>query len=250
MTLAVVTVLLLAAAVGGGVVVWQQRSDDGASAGRDPVTASTGDPATPDPDAPTSPTPPPAPTPPASTSPDSPVAPEPTDGFDRDPLPSPEPPSVPELSSKPLSYREFAHDWDYRMGDVALQATFEDGTDHDGCGPAENDGALTGLGCVDAVEWTYRALGGDLALSHLVLTMRSREAATRAVDRDLITEESWRLRPSSYLDGSPGSWKVSAVGQFLVLTVETHRPSVKAARASTFLLNANLDIRGALAFRF
>ena len=45
-----------------------------------------------------------------------------------------------------------------------------------------------------ATEWTYRALKGNLALSHLVLEMKNPAAATKAIEREQITETRWKLR--------------------------------------------------------
>lgn len=259
----VVAAVLVIGGGGAGIAVWANRDDGGTqSAGdrNDPVgpvetESPDGEPTTADPSTATvEPAPEPTtPTTPAETGPtDEPTEPSYGGGLD-DPVEPPETDAPdPQLSSKPFSYKEYGRDWDFSLDGVNLQASFISGVDHDGCGPVENDGALTKLGCREASEWAQKSLGGKLVTTHVVLTMKSPAAADRATAADpmRITQESWRLRPVGFLANSPGVWKASSAGQFVVLTVVTYDESVPAKKGEKYLRYANGDIRGALLFRF
>lgn len=246
--LLVVTAVGLVSVLVLGVLLWTNsrdddqgdRASDDTSQNDDPGGDGNAAPSAGSATAPSLPTPSETPPPSEEPPPSEPPSGEP---------PSEEPP--PEVDpASPFSYTEYGNDWDFKFGDVALQATFKRGWDYDNCGPVENAGALTDLGCRWASEWTYRALGGDLALTHLVLTMDSAKAAKRAIARDLITSDSWKVQDDSTLPGRDGRWRANAQGEFIVLTVETHEPGVRRAKSDEFLQYANADILGALAFRF
>lgn len=250
--LVVAAVLLLGAGV-GGVVVLQGGDDDDTTSATDGPTDEPTDEATES----TEPTETPSETP-SETPTDEPTD-EPTDGgdapgtapFGSGDVPTEEPDTGPGPAVKGgLKAREFANDWDFRIGDVELSAKYQSGVDWETCAPAERNGGLTELGCLRAVEWTYRALKGDLALSHLVLEMKSPAAASRSIEREQITESRWKLRDDSLLPDAPGVYKAQATGQYVVLTVVTYNPPAKAKQAEKYLGYANADIAGALAFRF
>ncbi len=233
---AVLVLVLLAGGAAVGVVLWQGRDDDRSAtddpAGTPTETSTSSTPATPTPSAPTTPTPP-RNSPSAVSPPPAPPAPD------------------PDAGTGPFSYTEYGNDWNFRFpGSPHLRAAFKRGWDYDTCRPVERGGALTALGCRYASQWTYRALGGDLALMHIVLTMTSDRAAKRAIDRSAFDDSDWRVEDAAYLRGRDGSWRADARSEFIVITVETHERSVRAAQAKDFLDYGNTDILAALGFRF
>lgn len=224
--LLVVGVLVVAGIVATVVVL---AGDDDPTAADPARSATTTEPTS----APTSE--PPTPTTPASTEPPSSTA----------------PPVDPD---SPFSYTEYGDDWDFRFGDVALQADFEQGWDYPDCTSVEVGDALTSIGCVRASEWTLRALDDQLAMTHLVLTFDSAAAAQRAVDDGLIDGDSFTVEPEARLggDASAGTFKgdFTTDKPFVVITVETHAPVVRQAKADQFTGYGTADIVAALGFRF
>ncbi|MTE15176.1 hypothetical protein [Nocardia aurantiaca] len=147
-----------------------------------------------------------------------------------------------------FSYTEFGKDWNFKLGDVALQAAYVSGRDFDSCAPIEEAGKLTGLGCQRASEMAWKAENGALMLTQLVLTMSDADKASGADgqfdDKDVILPEG------SYInDFETGKWRDGSQGKFLVITVATATPAVDDATISKYLKYRNSDTLGALAFR-
>lgn len=189
---------------------------------------------------------------PSGTPSDTPTEPSPS-------APSPSAPSAPATEDtgpvdpgSAFSYTEYGDDWDFRFGDVALQATFQQGWDYPDCTSVEVGDALTSIGCVRASEWTLRALDDRLAMTHVVLTFDTPSAAEKAVA--LIASDSFTVEPEGLLggDASTGTFKADNVTNqpFVVLTVETHDPVVRQAKADQFRAYGTADIVAALGFRF
>lgn len=189
------------------------------------------------------------------TATDTPTVESPSEPVTSDPPSSdPSTPDAPVDPDSPFSYTEYGDDWDFRIGDVALQADFQQGWDYPDCTDVEVGDALTSIGCVRASEWTLRALDGKLAMTHLVLTFDSEAAAKRAVDQGLLDADSFTVEPEGLLggDASTGTFKGDNVTgmPYVVLTVETHAPEVRQAKADEFLGYGTADIVAALGFRF
>ncbi|MFE3795561.1 hypothetical protein [Nocardia tengchongensis] len=149
---------------------------------------------------------------------------------------------------KAFSYTEFGQDWHFKLGDVALQATYVTGKDFDSCTPIEDAGKLTDLGCQRASSMAWKAENGELMLTQLVLTMADADKAAAADgkfdDKDVI------LPAGSYIaDFETGKWRDGNQGKFLVITVATTTASVDDATSSKYLKYRNSDTLGALAFR-
>ncbi|MFE3029592.1 hypothetical protein ACFXG3_36190, partial [Nocardia tengchongensis] len=149
---------------------------------------------------------------------------------------------------KAFSYTEYGQDWHFKLGDVALQATYVTGKDFDSCTPIEDAGKLTDLGCQRASSMAWKAENGELMLTQLVLTMADADKAAAADgkfdDKDVI------LPAGSYIaDFETGKWRDGNQGKFLVITVATTTASVDDATSSKYLKYRNSDTIGALAFR-
>ncbi len=226
--LVTVAIVLVTGLVTGGVLL--ARGGDDEQAGGDPTSEPTAS-------APTS-------TEPSSIEPSSepPVEPTPSAPTETDP------PAVP--ASGAFRYQEFGGDWKFRLGGVSLFATFRTGWNYRSCAPVEaTAGSLTELGCRRAASWTYRALESNLALTHVVMTMRTPKAAQRAADGG-ITAEDWKVDPLGFLEGvEDGTWEADAQGTYVVLTLESHQKPVRKAKADEFRSYANSDITAALIFR-
>ncbi len=190
--LAVVGVLVVALA---GVAIASAGGDEGGSS-----TAVAGGPA--------SSTAAPTPTESETTTPE----PTPTETETEDPAPAP--------SGGKLKAAEYTKDWDFKLGDVALQAKHKAGWDYATCAPVAKGGKLKALGCRYAVEVTYTALGGKLQFTNLFLALPSENAASTAVSKDKISDADFTIRDESFVPATrsastattraaPGSWSRS-----------------------------------------
>ncbi|MFE7742738.1 hypothetical protein [Nocardia sp. NPDC057455] len=162
--------------------------------------------------------------------------------------PAPTAPGGTHPSSGRLSYWEYAKDWDFRFDRVELHADWVDGRDHADCHPVEAAGKLTSLGCVYAAELVYRAEGGALMLTQLVLGMADQGRAAAAKDR--FTDADLTLRPGTYIKGyATGKWKDGSEKEFVVVTLATATGAVDAPTVEKYLRYRHADTIGALAFR-
>ncbi len=230
--LVAVAIVLLTGLVTGGVLL-ARSGEGGTAAGGDPASEAA--------------------SPPPSSSPSSepPVEPEPVEPSEPSEPSEPESPDTPALpASGAFRYQEFDGDWKFRFGGVSLFASFRKGWNYRSCAPVEaSAGSLADLGCRRAASWTYRALEGHLALTHVVMTMRTPKAAERAADGG-IEADDWKVDPAAWLDGARnGTWEADAQGRFVVLTIETHEAPVRKAKADEFRAYGNSDITAALIFR-
>ena len=193
--LAVVGVLVVALA---GVAIASAGGDEGGSA-----TAVAGGPA--------SSTAAPTPTESETTTPEP--TPTETETESDDPAPAP--------SGGKLKAAEYTKDWDFKLGDVALQAEHKAGWDYATCAPVAKGGKLKTLGCTYAVEVTYTALGGKLQFTNLYLALPSENAANAVGEQgqDQLTRTSrsatrascpaTRSASTATTRAAPGSWSRS-----------------------------------------
>ncbi|MGW4245115.1 hypothetical protein [Nocardia sp. NPDC004722] len=151
-------------------------------------------------------------------------------------------------AGKPFSYTEYGQDWNFKMGDVALQATYVSGRDYSTCGPIDKTGKIAGLGCRIASEMAWKAESGEVMLTQLVLTMSDAGKATAANGKFADTDID--LPDGSYIaDFETGKWKAAVQGQYVVYTAVTGTASVDEATVDKYLKWRSTDTVGALAFR-
>ena len=221
--LAVVGVLVVALA---GVAIASAGGDEGGSS-----TAVAGGPA--------SSTAAPTPTESETETPE----PTPTETETDDPAPAP--------SGGKLKAAEYTKDWDFKLGDVALQAKHKAGWDYATCAPVAKGGKLRALGCRYAVEVTYTALGGKLQFTHLFLALPSESAASTAVSKDKISDSDFKIRDESFVPGyTTGKYRDNEGGTWVVVTVATAKAGVSEKQLDNYLKYANTDFSSALLFRF
>lgn len=151
-------------------------------------------------------------------------------------------------AGKRFSYTEYGKDWNFKLGAVALQATYVSGRDYDSCAQIEKAGKLTGLGCRAASEMAWKAENGELMLTQLVLTMSDADKAAAASgnydDTDVV------MPAGSYIaDFETGKWIDGDQGTFLVITEATATAAVDEATVNKYLKYRSSDTLGALAFR-
>lgn len=147
-----------------------------------------------------------------------------------------------------FSYTEYGKDWNFKLGDVALHATYVTGQDYDSCAPIEKAGKMTGLGCKRASSMAWKAENGGLMLTQLVLTMSDDAKASAAHNQ--FEDTDLELPDGSYIaDFETGKWRDGSQSKFVVVTVATATAAVDEATVSKYLQYRNSDTIGALAFR-
>ncbi|MFI6866190.1 hypothetical protein [Nocardia sp. NPDC050406] len=147
-----------------------------------------------------------------------------------------------------LGYNEYSGDWNFRLGDVALQAQWVQGKDHSSCAPIEEAGKLTDLGCKYAAELTWSAEGGALILTQFIVGMGGASTASAAVDG--FDDGDVKLAPGTYVDHwETGKWRNGSEKEFLVITFATATAAVPAETVEKYLKYRHNDTTGALLFR-
>jgi hypothetical protein len=170
---------------------------------------------------------------------------------------SPSTSKSPSSSSRPtqpsggrLSYTEYGgEDWNFKLGDVSLHATWVEGMDHPDCRSIEKQqDKLTGLGCQYAAELVYKAEDGTVMLTQFILAMSDAGTAEAAIGK--YTDADLRLRTGTFIeDFAVGKWKDDTEKEFIVLTMATSTGAVDEDTVSKYLEYRQADMLGALAFR-
>ncbi|MEV6067881.1 hypothetical protein AB0L82_15115 [Nocardia sp. NPDC052001] len=147
-----------------------------------------------------------------------------------------------------FTYTEFGEAWNFRLGDVALQADWVQGRDYDTCGPVEENGKLTGLGCQYASELVWKSENGGLMLTQFVLTMS--DAAKAAAAEDHFDDGDINLPAGTYISHfETGKWRDGSEAEFLVITLATADTTVDSDTVEKYLRYRHTDTIGALTFR-
>ncbi|WP_431916233.1 hypothetical protein [Nonomuraea jabiensis] len=204
--------------IGGGVVAFLYLRDAGQ---KPPVALPTADPI------PTTTTTTAPPSDPPSATPSDPPTSEPAE-------PTPDPSATKSTTSKrvdpgsPLNDDEF-EDWDFKLGDVKLQAKKVAGWTYDSCAPVDGQGMLAKNHCLRAVQLAYSAYGGHIKAVQLLLTFPSEGAAKTAATRlASLTSDAvkWHTDRThrSYVYGKMRS---GASKKYVVITVLTADKAAK-----------------------
>lgn len=157
-------------------------------------------------------------------------------------------PTTKPAAGAKLSYTEYGGDWNFRLGDVALQAQWVQGKDDTSCAPIEENGTLTNLGCEYAAELTWSAEGGELILTQLILGMGDAATATAAVDQ--FDDGDVRLGPGMYVEHwETGKWRNGSEKEFLVITFATATAAVPTETVEKYLRYRHSDTTAALLWR-
>lgn len=147
-----------------------------------------------------------------------------------------------------FTYTEYGKFWDFRQGDVALQADWVEGKDYNNCSSIEEGGKLTGLGCQYSSELVWKAENGGLMLTQFVIGMGDEAKATAAEGK--FDDKDLNLRSGSYMaNWETGKWRDGSEGQFLVITFATANASVPVETVEKYLRYRHSDTLGALLFR-
>ncbi|MFC9994107.1 hypothetical protein [Nocardia sp. NPDC127526] len=147
-----------------------------------------------------------------------------------------------------FSYTEYSGAWNFKLGDVALQADWVTGQDYTDCAPVEETGKLTSLGCQYSAELVWKAEGGDLMLTQYVLGMGDASKASGAEGQ--FDDKDIRLNPGSYIaDWETGKWRDGSEKEFLVITFATATAAVDTDTVEKYLRYRHQDTIGALIFR-
>ncbi|GAM48019.1 hypothetical protein [Nocardia seriolae] len=154
----------------------------------------------------------------------------------------------PAAGGSRFHYTEYGKDWDFKFGDVELHAKYVTGRDFDTCAQIDKAGTLTGLGCQVASEMAWKAEGGELMLTQIVMTMSDSGQADAAYGQ--FDNKDVKLSDGTYIaDFETGKWKAATLGKFVVYTVATATSSVDEATVDKYLSWRSKDTVAALGFR-
>ncbi|MEV4011497.1 hypothetical protein AB0J35_13425 [Nonomuraea angiospora] len=203
--------------IGGGVVAFLYMRDSGQ---KPPVALPTADPV------PTTTTAPPSD--PPSAAPSDPPTSEPAE-------PTPAPSDTRSTTSKrvdpgsPLTDDEF-EDWDFKLGDVELQAKKVAGWTYDSCDPVDGQGVLARNNCRRAVQLAYTAYRGHIKAVQLVLSFPSEGAAKTAATRlASLTSDAVRWHTDkTHKSYAYGKMRSGASKKYVVITVLTADKAAKS----------------------
>ncbi|MFI7638771.1 hypothetical protein [Nonomuraea sp. NPDC049400] len=182
----------------------------------------------------TSPSPSDSPSASASASPSDPSASEPAE-----PTPSDTPPSSRRVDpGSPLTAGEFS-DWDFKLGDVELQADKVGGWTYNSCDPVDGRGVLAQNDCQRAVQLAYSADGGHIKAVQIMMSFPSEQAAKKTADRLASLDSDavkWR-KDKAHSNYAYGKIRTGHAKQYVVVTVLTADKSAKsrAARYHSYL---------------
>lgn len=155
-------------------------------------------------------------------------------------------PSTSAPAGDSLAGELFEGDWDFKLGDVAMSATYSASKDYPECGPIAS-AALEKKGCEYAAMGIHDAEDGKLRMLRIVYVFGSDAEATAAsasvkeTDLDLPTGS---LVPDDVI----GKWVAKESSKALVVGFVTAQKGITEDRVDDFLHYGTADIAGALMF--
>lgn len=133
--------------------------------------------------------------------------------------------------------------WEDQLGATELVATKTDGWNYDECADVENAGALTDLGCIEAVEIDYKAEGGDMQLTTILLGMPDSSTATDVGMEGVISDKDVTANFASPIKNPAATGlKTSGEGNIVVVTMYAAKDGVDEKLAEDYLENLHWDI--------
>ncbi|MEO3871163.1 hypothetical protein ABGB18_20315 [Nonomuraea sp. B12E4] len=161
----------------------------------------------------------------------------------------PEPTSTTREPGSPLSDTEF-DDWNFKLGDVALQAKKVGGWTYDNCDSVDGKGVLAKNDCERAAEIAYSAKSGHIKAVQVLMafpTTKAAKATATQLARLSSDAVKWRQDQthSKYAYGKFGS---AASSNFVIFTVVTADNTGKSL-APSYLRYLQSDFMGYFIFR-
>ncbi|MEV1176471.1 hypothetical protein [Nonomuraea sp. NPDC049784] len=129
----------------------------------------------------------------------------------------------------PLTDSEFG-DWNFKLGDVKLEADKVGGWSYNSCDPMDAKGVLAQNDCQRAIQLAYTAYGGHIKAVQLIMSFPTEQAAKKTVTRLASLDSDalkWRTDKthSSYAYGKIRSGYVK---KYVVVTVLTADKTAKS----------------------
>ncbi|MEV4107510.1 hypothetical protein [Nonomuraea sp. NPDC049695] len=129
----------------------------------------------------------------------------------------------------PLTDKEF-DDWDFKLGDVKLQAKRVGGWTYSTCDPVDGRGVLAQNHCRRAIQLAYSAYGGHIKAVQVMMSFPSEQAAKKAATR-LATLDSnavkWR-KDKAHRTYVYGKMRSGVAKNYVVVTVLTADKTAKS----------------------
>ncbi|TQL66499.1 hypothetical protein FB381_0361 [Nocardioides albertanoniae] len=140
----------------------------------------------------------------------------------------------------------FAGEWNFKLGDVQMDATYVAAKDYPDCGPIAS-AALEKKGCRYAAMGIHDAEGGKLRLLRIIYVFDSDAAASAAATS--AKETDFDLPTGSLIaDDVIGKWVAKDSSKAVVVGFVTAQKGVTEKTADEFLHYGTADIAAALGF--
>ncbi|WP_433438104.1 hypothetical protein [Nonomuraea sp. CA-141351] len=129
----------------------------------------------------------------------------------------------------PLTDKEF-DDWDFKLGDVKLQAKRVGGWTYSTCDPVDAKGVLAQNDCQRAIQLAYTAYGGHIKAVQLIMSFPTEQAAKKTVTRLASLDSDalkWRT-DKTHSTYAYGKIRSGYAKKYVVVTVLTADKTAKA----------------------
>lgn len=140
-------------------------------------------------------------------------------------------------SGEPLSFEQFAADWQSEHG----AAEFVDGWDYEDCADFAAGSTIVDLGCEYGFELAFEAENGDVRAGYVVMAMPDPGTAAEAVEN--FTDADLELQDASYVSGFEyGVWNHQDAAEYVVVTLVTAVEGVDTDLVDSYASDMQSDL--------
>lgn len=145
-----------------------------------------------------------------------------------------------------LTTSDFGGDWNFKLGDVELEATYVSSRDYPTCGPIASP-ELEHLGCRYGALWVHEAHDGKLRMARVAYVYDSAAHAEAAVTRH--QESDYQLPVEAEIPHfADGKWEAKSSGKVEIVTFVTVARGVPEKDLDSYLGFGEADLLAALGF--
>lgn len=141
---------------------------------------------------------------------------------------------------------EFAGDWNFRWGEVALDAKGVSASNYPNCSGVAQGSTLNDLGCKYAGLTVQRNAQDKVTLVTIILQFDSAKKATTASKK--LKDTSFNLADHLPAKDKQGMWKTGTSDNLVVFTAATATQKIDERLLNRYVGYRNADTTGALAF--
>lgn len=145
-----------------------------------------------------------------------------------------------------LTASDFGGDWNFKLGDVELKATYVSSRDYPACGPIASP-ELEHLGCRYGALWVHEAHDGKLRMARVAYVYDSAAHAEAAVTRH--KESDYQLPVEAEIAHfADGKWEAKSSDKVEIVTFVTIAAGVPEKDLDRYLGFGEADLLAALGF--